>query len=453
MWSTFLAMTRINLREKTGLFWMFCFPIILATLLQGVFGNMNEANVIEPVSVAVVRDEAWSKAAGAEEFVKSLAGDRMDSQSVSLKDTQVSQTDANDSDDGGFEVSDDTEVSRTGTRLIRVREVADEAAARRMLADGDVLAMLMADDESSVILSISASAAGQVQAAKANGGNQTSITLSALANAVDAFNTQRTTIAAQLNQAIKADPTLASDPARLERLTQAATSDAAASQQSTAIREITLTHFKPDPMARYHFALLGMAAMMGMLFACSSIVQLQANLSDSGARLSAGPLPKARMAIGVFLSGWLMSFLSLSVAFLYIRFALGITVGGREWLAELGILVASFIASALGLALGAVPKLTIEAKNAVATTLSVGLAALTGLMGVFSMQINDRIAQSAPILHLISPVKQVSELFYDLLYYDSLAPFAATIGRLLVMGGIGLVLSVILLRRHRYAHL
>lgn len=433
MWSTFLAMTRISLREKTGLFWMFCFPIILATLLQGVFGNMDEANVIDPMPVAVVRDDAWSKATGAEEFVTSISEKpQADSQSATQQDTAPSQED---------------------TALIRVREAADETAARRMLDDGDVQAMMTADSEGDIILSVSASAAGQVQAAKANGGSPISITLSALASAVDSFNTQRATIAGAVGRSIQADPALASDPARLERLVQAATSDAAASQQSGATREITLTHFQPDAMARYHFALLGMAAMMGMLFACTSIVSLQANLSDSGARLSAGPLPKARMALGVFLSGWLMSFLSLSVAFLYIRFVLGIAVGGREWLAELGILVASFVASALGLALGAVPKLTIEAKSAVATTLSVGLAALAGLMGTFSMQINDRIAQSVPILHLISPVKQVSELFYDLLYYDSLAPFAATIGRLLVMGGVGLVLSVVLLRRHRYAHL
>lgn len=432
MWSTFLAMTRISLREKTGLFWMFCFPIILATLLQGVFGNMDEANVIDSMPVAVVRDDAWSKATGAEEFVTSISEKpQADSQSATQQDTAPSQED---------------------TALIRVREAADETAARRMLDNGDVQAMMTADSEGDIALSVSASAAGQVQAAKANGGSPISITLSALASAVDSFNTQRATIAGAVGRSIQADSTLASDPARLERLVQAATSDAAASQQS-ATREITLTHFQPDAMARYHFALLGMAAMMGMLFACTSIVSLQANLSDSGARLSAGPLPKARMALGVFLSGWLMSFLSLSVAFLYIRFVLGIAVGGREWLAELGILVASFVASALGLALGAVPKLTIEAKSVVATTLSVGLSTLAGLMGTFSMQINDRIAQSVPILHLISPVKQVSELFYDLLYYDSLTPFAVTIGRLLVMGGVGLVLSVVLLRRHRYAHL
>ena len=78
---------------------------------------------------------------------------------------------------------------------------------------------------------------------------------------------------------------------------------------------------------------------------------------------------------------------------------------------------------------------------------------LAGLMGQFSMQLNDSIQTHAPIVHLISPVKQVSNLFYDLLYYDSLDPFVHTIVVLLVMGAIALMLTVALLRRQRYEHL
>ena len=30
MWSTFLNTMRVNLREKSSVFWLFCFPIILS---------------------------------------------------------------------------------------------------------------------------------------------------------------------------------------------------------------------------------------------------------------------------------------------------------------------------------------------------------------------------------------------------------------------------------------
>ncbi len=41
MWSTFLTTLRINLREKSSLFWLFCFPILLSTMFLGMFGNLG----------------------------------------------------------------------------------------------------------------------------------------------------------------------------------------------------------------------------------------------------------------------------------------------------------------------------------------------------------------------------------------------------------------------------
>ena len=41
MWSTFLNTMRVNLREKSSVFWLFCFPIILSTMFMGMFGNIG----------------------------------------------------------------------------------------------------------------------------------------------------------------------------------------------------------------------------------------------------------------------------------------------------------------------------------------------------------------------------------------------------------------------------
>ena len=415
MWSTFLAMTRISLREKSGIFWMLCFPILLAALMQGVFGSISESNVIETLPVAVVHDGAWTRTEGPESFVNALADQSQ------------------------------------GTALISGENVESATQGERLLADGQAKAMLTADDDGRITMTICDTMAGNVQAANVNGGDATSITLSALSAAIDSHNVRGGIVADAIATKLADNPQLAQDPAFWQSIASANTD--AASHDNDYAREITLTRFAPDPMARYHFALLGMAAMMSVLFACITLVFTQANLSASGARITASPLPKSRMVAGVFLSGWLMSFLTLSVAFLFIRYALGITVGGREWLAEAGILVASFAASAMGLALGAIPRISLGVKTGITIGLSTGLAMLAGLMGAFSMQLNDAIHAHAPVLHLISPVKQVSNLFYDLLYYDSLAPFARTIAILLIMSAMALALSVALLRRQRYEHL
>lgn len=438
MWSTFLAMTRINLREKSGMFWMLCFPVVLAALIQGVFGNISENNVIETLPVAVVRDSAWHKAQGAEALVNALAGRSSGSGTDGESDTQ--RTDGNETKGGS-----------SMPTLLSVTRVDSTAEGERMLADGNVRAMLTADDDGDITMTISDTLAAKVQAADVDGGDATSITLSALNAVIDAYNVRSGIIADAVVKALDADPQLAGDPAFWQSLSDVSTGEATGSDEYA--RETTLTRFAPEPMARYHFALLGMATMMSVLFTCKALVFTQANLSTSGARITASPLAKARIVLGVFLSGWLMSFLTLTIAFLFIRYALGITVGGREWLAEVGILVASFTASAMGLALGAIPVISLGVKNGIAIGLSTSLAMLAGLMGEFSMQLNDSIQAHAPLVHLLSPVKQTASLFYDLLYYDSLSPFIHTIAILLVMGIIAVASAVTMLRRQRYEHL
>lgn len=429
MWSTFKAMLLINLREKSGLFWLVCFPVLLASLVQGVFGSIDTYNAIEPVPVAVVRDDQWNRAYGVQQFTDSLSGT------------------ASASDDAGDESTD----GQGATTLIRVTETTDRPAADTLLQNGDVKAILSTDGEGRIMMTVSDTVAGAMSSANAGGGDAEAITISALGNVIDTFNVHGAIIDDAITLKLAAQPQLATDPSFWQQITQNANAGTKGGQ--TYVKDVALTHFTPESMARYHFALLGMASMLSMLFTCVSLTLLQPNQTASGIRVAVSPLPQSRKVLGVFLSGWLMSFLSLIVAFLFIRFALGISVGGREPLAIVGLLVATFASSAMGLALGAIPGLSLGAKNGVAIALSTGLSMLAGLMGTFSMHLNDTIQAHAPVVHLISPVKQVSNLFYDLLYYDSLAPFLQTVAILLIMSAMVLAAAVAMLRRQRYEHL
>ena len=76
-----------------------------------------------------------------------------------------------------------------------------------------------------------------------------------------------------------------------------------------------------------------------------------------------------------------------------------------------------------------------------------------GLFGGFAMQISDWIARNAPILGTINPAQQVTNLFYDILYYDSYQPFITTCAILLAMSAVFLLAGIAMLRRQRYEHL
>ena len=205
--------------------------------------------------------------------------------------------------------------------------------------------------------------------------------------------------------------------------------------------ETTLTHFQPDEIARYYYALLAMSCMMAMGYSISTVAAAQANLSALGIRRTVAPLSRAKQLVAGFLSCWLCSSVALSIALAYIRLACNVSLGGREPAAILAVIIASFMTSSAGTLLGAVPKLSYNTKYGLSTGISCTLSLFTGLYGGFAMQIS------------INPAQQVTNLFYDILYYDSYRPFITTCIILLAMSAVFLLAGIAMLRRQRYEHL
>ena len=324
-----------------------------------------------------------------------------------------------------------------GSKLVNATKVGSAAQAERLLADGTVQGMLqVVDGRLKLSVSQSTQSSASDVMASSSGLN---ISLTVLGNIVDLYN-RNTDVVTEI---AKNNPTALMDSAVTGSIGSA----------NGYTKEIQLTNFKPSGTARYYYALLGMAALMAMSFAINAVTMTQANLSALGIRRSVSPLPKLRQLLAGFLSSWLCSFLSLTVAMLYIRFGCRISLGGREWAAVGACLVASFAASAFGTLLGALPKIPTGAKHGLCTALACILSLFSGLYGQFAMQLSDQIAQHAPVLSLINPAQQITNLFYDILYYDNFKPFFTTAGILAAMSLVCLAVATVLLRRQRYEYL
>ena len=145
--------------------------------------------------------------------------------------------------------------------------------------------------------------------------------------------------------------------------------------------------------------------------------------------------------------------IDLLLAFAYMRFVLGVEFGGRDGLAMLALAACALMSTALGAAIGAIPKISIPGKTGIATGITCFCALFAGLYGEPSMQLADRVSQSAPWAVLVNPAAQAANAFYDLTYYDSLAPFFATLCVLAVMAAVFFVVAALLMRRQNYERL
>ncbi|MBW3094780.1 ABC transporter permease, partial [Bifidobacterium sp. 64T4] len=247
MWNSFLVCLKANIRAKAALFWLFAFPLILATMFNSMFGHIAESYELGSLNVAVVKDDAWSKATGAHVFVDGIAG----------------------LSDGG-----DGETSGDGEGIIATRDVADASEAVALMRNGTVDGAINATADGKLHLSISKQAAGKADPSA--GTSSTQISLTVLRNLIARYNATDATI----RHILATNPRSLTDPSTLAKL--------GAYDDYTS--ETTLTHFKPDATARYFYALFGMVSLMAMSFAINSITSMQANLSTLGIRQTVSPL-------------------------------------------------------------------------------------------------------------------------------------------------------------------
>lgn len=426
MWSTFLNTMRVNLREKSSLFWLFCFPIILSTMFMGMFGNIGEVYEIHTMRFAVVADANFCKATNARQMLHAMQRDPL----------------RNEGCGNAMEgTAPDTASGQVGSELgnlLELQAVPNVKEAKGLInADHRVRGYINATEDGLLNLTISRASVAAVNDDTGNSGFSASLNI--LHGAVGMFNRRAITVTELLNT----DPGVFRDATFTKEM----------SDTPTFTKDVSLTHFKPTESVRFYYALLAMTALMSMTFATTTVCATQANLSTLGMRRSLAPLSKFNQLMGGFLASWLCASVSMVVATLYIHFVCKVDFGGRWPVLVLALLLASLTANALGTLIGSLPKLTSGVKIGITTALSCVLSIFSGLYGTGAMNLSDWIQRNAPGFAIVNPTQQITNLFYDLLYYDSYAPFLRTSGILLAMTVLALALSTIFLRRQRYEHL
>lgn len=138
MLQTLLVNLKLHFREKAQLFWLFAFPIILATMFNGMFGNIAESYALHTVDVVVVNNDDWRASPGAQMLVDGISSD----------------TGATGADGDHAKVDDDGDAM---PKLITVTEAASMEAADRALLDAKAQGRLSVDGSGKLQLAISPS--------------------------------------------------------------------------------------------------------------------------------------------------------------------------------------------------------------------------------------------------------------------------------------------------------
>lgn len=389
--------TLLELIRMPGIMvWALGFPIILSTVFVMMFSPLEEMASVDSVAIVAVQPDDSPDGAAFKAFLEAVS----------------------DGDDPFLEITYVASASEAKERVEESQGDEDPLTGYVELVDGEPRTFVVGETDTSGM------------------GNLAS---SLVVMAMDTYTTNR----ALFQRIALEDPSALGDPALIESLLE----------PLDATVQVEVTENQPKETVRFYFALLGMAALFGGTLGMVASQRLKPNTSSLGARRSLGSVSHGKTVAATLVASWCVTFACLVITFFYMKVAAHIEFGGREGLCLLVLAASSLMATALGCAVSAIPRLPETAKSGILTGIVCFAALFAGLYGQPTMELADQIARSCPAAEWINPAAQIAQSFYSIMYYDTLGPLFTHVGILLAMALILFGLSARSLRRHRYASL
>lgn len=418
------------LRDRDLLFWSLAFPLLLSTLFYFAFGNLIESNEsFSPVRVAIVNSPEYRQNTYFGQMVAALSKPGAD-------------------------------------RLLDVT-LTDEADALKRLDEGSVTGVIMVGpDDASSAADPTANPAANLAASPATSSNTTSsdttssgTRTSSLASAISAevgsvrLIVTRSGIGQSILKAILDDyvhtaatatSIISQNPAALAELI------GRLGDRKSYTQQVSFSDAMPDTPLSYFYALVAMACLYVGFWGMRNSMDMQADISDQGARRSVAPTHKLAVVLCDSAAALVISFLELLVLLAYLVIVLKIDFGDQIGYVLFTCLVGSIAGVSMGTFFGTLFRRSEGAKVALLIGASNVMCFLAGLMYVNMKHV---VARNAPFLSYINPAALISDAFYSLYIFDNHRRFFLNLGLLCAISAVMCLVSYLQLRRERYASL
>lgn len=406
--------TIIDLVRIPGIMiWALVFPLVLMSVFAMMFGPLDDMEDMEPIRVVVV------------DSAKDVANSAVNSK------PNIEAFNASLSDENSFRKFIDA-ISTGDDRLLDVTFTASPEKAEEIIEDSfstdyDYAGYVQLIGEKPQVNIAEASSASGMEGVEA----------SILIMLMDEYTSK----SELLKRMLMDSPEAFANSAVMESIFN----------QAKATTQIDVTRNQPRESVRYYFALLGMAALFGANLSLIAFQRMKPNVSALGARRMIGSLSHSKEVIATLIACWIVSFVCLIIAYVYMRFVIGIDFADRDLECILVVAAASMTAMALGCAISAIPKVPEDGKTGLLTGIVCFAALFAGLYGQPTMELADLIADNFPAATWINPASQIAQAFYSIMYYDTMIPALTHIAALVAISVVLFFLSVGSMRRQRYA--
>lgn len=174
---------------------------------------------------------------------------------------------------------------------------------------------------------------------------------------------------------------------------------------------------------------------------------IQANLSALGARNCITPTHKMKMLVSNFLVMFGIHFVNIMILTVYVRFVLGIDLGGNPGAIILVNLMGSMIGVSMGILLGCINRVSFSMRMGFCVLFTLLPGFLAGLM--FG-EMKNIIEQHCPLLNRVNPAAVLSDSYYCMAVYSDTGRMMRNLIILGCMSVIFVLTAFLVTRRERY---
>ncbi|WP_281678503.1 ABC transporter permease [Eggerthia catenaformis] len=195
------------------------------------------------------------------------------------------------------------------------------------------------------------------------------------------------------------------------------------------------------------YSLIAMSCLMGGSLVIASLDNNLPQMSSQGKRIAIAPVKKAGLLLSSLFASYITQLTGLLLLFVYTIFVLKVNYGSNLGLIVLLSIAGSLAGLSLGMAIAVISKGNSSFKSSLQISVTMLGCFLAGMMGVTTKYFIDK---NIPIINMLNPAGMITDGFYSLYYYDTLHRFFFNLMSLLAFSLILIIISIIVLRRQKY---
>lgn len=199
-----------------------------------------------------------------------------------------------------------------------------------------------------------------------------------------------------------------------------------------------------------YFTLIAMSCFSSAYFSIFLISSILANMSEHGKRISVSPVKKRTLVLSSMLSAFITHLILLCLIFSFNIFILKVDYGQNLPEIIFISILGSIAGISFGLLIGSLIKTSYEIKINLTTFFQLFCCFLSGMMGPSIKYLVDT---NFPLINHLNPANMIVDGLYSLQIYDNLNRYNFNIISLTLFSAFCLIISVIVIRKQKYAQL